>query len=167
MTPLKALVLRDLLLSAIAALLWTCLLIAGGADNTGMPFLQAVTGLMTVLPGYLLHEWGHLIGAWASGSRVQLPERAWRSVFLFRFDIGRNSREQFLAMSAGGFIASVLVVAFLLTFLPAHLLASHVALGLTLLGVLATFILEIPPAWRVYHGGPMPDGSAFVNTAEK
>lgn len=167
MTPLIALVLRDLLLTAITALLWAALIQAKGADSTGMLALQMLTGLLTVLPGYLLHEWGHLIGAWASRSRVQLPERAWTSAFLFRFDIGRNSREQFLAMSAGGFIASTLAVALLLTVLPAHLLASRIALGLTLLGVLATFILEIPPAWRVYRGDPMPDGSAFVNTVEK
>ncbi|MGH8542002.1 MAG: hypothetical protein ACRETW_16045, partial [Stenotrophobium sp.] len=157
-----ALIIRDSLLMAATAALWACTLHLGAAGGAWPKLLGVLTGLMTVLMGYLLHEWGHLIGAWASGSVVHLPDGALSSAFLFRFDTGRNSREQFLAMSAGGFIASFVVVAALVLALPRGMLASYIALGLTLLGVLATFILEIPPAWKVWRGGAMPQGDAFV-----
>lgn len=167
MRPLLALIVRDLVFVVITVLLWAITLQAAGSDSPGALALHGLTGLMTVLLGYLLHEWGHLLGAWAGRSLVHLPQRAWSSPFLFRFDTGHNYRKQFLLMSAGGFIASALVVAALFWILPHNFLASRVALSLTLLGVLATFILEIPPAWQVYRGGPMPGGAAFVNTSEK
>ena len=37
----------------------------------------------------------------------------------------------------------------------------QVALGITLLGVLATVVLEFPPAWKVLRGGPLPRGVAY------
>lgn len=166
MTSLKALILRDLLLVTTTSLLWH-LTLGAGSDTPGAMALHGLTGLMTVLLGYLLHEWGHLAGAWISRSVVHLPQGALSSPFLFRFDTGRNNRRQFLAMSAGGFIVSGLVVIVLMLALPMHLLASRIAMSLTLLGVLATFILEIPPAWLVYRGGEMPGGAAFVNASEK
>lgn len=164
---LPALLFRDLLFVAITALLWAMTLQAAGSDTPGALALHGLTGLMTVLLGYLLHGWGHLLGAWIGRSVVHLPQRAWSSPFLFRFDTGQNNRQQFLLMSAGGFIASALVVAALFWVLPHNFLASRAALSLTLLGALATFILEIPPAWQVYRGGPIPGGVAFVNTSEK
>lgn len=157
------LVIRDVLLIAITINLWILTVMIGPADGVWSLAISVVTGLMTVLIGYLLHEWGHLIGAWLRGSVVHLPAST-ASVFLFRFDTVQNSREQFLAMSAGGFISSIIVVAFLIVALPQGLLASTIALGLTALGVLATFILEIPPAWKVLRGGAMPQGAAFVST---
>ncbi|MGH8461547.1 MAG: hypothetical protein ACRESS_08085 [Stenotrophobium sp.] len=161
---LSALIVRDGLLIAATAALWMYTLNLGTALGVWPVTLNILTGLMTVLIGYLLHEWGHLIGAWFSGSAVHLPQGALSSPFLFRFDTGLNNRRQFLAMSAGGFIASAAVVVALLLALPAGRLASHVALVLTLLGVLATFVLEIPPAWKVFRGGAMPGGSAFVSS---
>ena len=166
MRPLPRLILRDMSLMAIGALLWALTLQSASINTLAVIALNGLTALMTVLLGYLLHEWGHLAGAWISGSVVHLPAGAWGSPFLFRFDTGRNNRQQFLAMSAGGFIASALVVAALLLLLPMPLLASRLALGLTVLGVLATFMLEIPPAWRVYRGNAMPVGVAFVNEME-
>lgn len=167
MTSLQTLVARDFALTLVSALLWAATLQAAGSDTPWALLLDGLTGLMTVLLGYLLHEWGHLAGAWASRSVVHFPKSALSSPFLFRFDTGRNSRRQFLVMSAGGFIASALVVAALLMALPMDRLAGRVALSLTLLGVLATFILEIPPTLKVYRGGELPRGIAFVNSKEQ
>ena len=161
---LPALIARDGLLIAVSAALWMCTLHFGTASGVWPVTLNILTGLMTMLIAYLLHEWGHLIGAWLSGSVVHLPEGALSSPFLFRFDTGLNGRRQFLAMSAGGFISSAVVVVALLLALPSGWLASHIALGLTVLGVLATFILEFPPAWKVFRGGAMPGGATFVSS---
>ena len=83
-------------------------------------------------------------------------------MFLFRFDVARSDRRQFLAMSNGGFIASLLLVALLLVVLRPHYRGDAIALALSALGVLATFILEVPAAWKVWRGAPLPTGAAFV-----
>jgi hypothetical protein len=163
---LAKLIIRDGAVASITAALWWASIEVGASDSVAALLLHGITGLMTVLVGYLVHEWGHLIGAWSHRSVVHLPEGAFTSPFLFRFDTYRNDRAQFLAMSMGGFIASAIIVALLVALLPMALLASRVALALTVLGVIATFILEIPPALKVYRGGAMPGGPAFVNTPE-
>ena len=162
---LLALIVRDGLLIGLAFLLWRWTLEAGPAETSGGYALHLGTALMTVLCGYLLHEWGHLIGALLVRANVVLP-RMFESPFLFRFDLHRNSRRQFTWMASGGFVSSLLLVAFLIWALPAGLLASQVALGLTGLGVLATLVIEVPEFWGVVvKGGPLPTGAAFVTTA--
>lgn len=156
---LIALAARDLLLCGFTAGLWMQTL-------SEQPVLAAeiLAALFTVLIAYLLHEWGHLVGALLTRSVVHLPDGALSSPFLFRFDTGRNTRHQFLVMSLGGFIASVLVVLALLMLLPLERLSGRLALGLIALGVLATLVLELPVAWRVYRGSPLPEGRAFVHS---
>jgi hypothetical protein len=145
------LALRDLTLVALTILLWLASLrLEPGTSPWAIP-VAITTGVMIPVSGFLAHEWGHLMGAWASGARVHMPTSLW-TVFLFDFRPGENSREQFLSVSYGGFIASALVVALLLGILSPSRLADAIALGLTLLGVMATFVLEVPPAWRVYRG---------------
>ena len=125
--------------------------------------VAALAGSLTALTGYLVHEWGHLLAARATGSVVHLPERL-ASVFLFRFDADRNSRAQFLAMSLGGFVASGLSVALLLKILPLDTTAGMLALVLTGLGVLATIVLEFPAFFRVARGAAIPNGAAYVSS---
>ncbi len=57
-------------------------------------------------------------------------------------------------------------MAFLIIARPQGRLGTYIARGLTTLGLLATFILEIPSAWKVLHGGAMPEGAAFVSTPQ-
>jgi F0F1-type ATP synthase assembly protein I len=131
----------------------------------GLALLVALlAGVMTAYCGYLVHEWGHLLGALSAGSVVHLPRRLF-SVFLFRFDSDLNDRRQFLRMSMGGFIASALVVALLLAVLPLDARSGQIALALVLLGVVATFVLEVPVAWRVARGAPLPRGAAYRSSA--
>ena len=68
-------------------------------------------------------------------------------------------------MSGGGFLATPLVVALFLAVPPRDVLAGQLALGITALGVLATVVLEFPPAWRVLRGGPLPRGAAYHSEA--
>ena len=57
-----------------------------------LPVAVALTaGVLAALCGYLAHEWGHLIGARASGSLVHFPDRV-ASTFLFYFDTRHNDR---------------------------------------------------------------------------
>ncbi len=128
-----------------------------------LPILIAIAaGSLASIVGYLAHEWGHLAGARLGGSALRLPDSP-AEIFLFNFNSDRNSREQFLLMSSGGFVASAIVVVCFLLMLPLPSLAALIALVLTLAGVLATAILEVPPFVRVWKGGPIPRGSAYVS----
>ena len=147
--------LRDAGLLTATLALWQSEAVASGEL---VPSLLA--GGLATLCGYLAHEWGHFAGARLGGSVVHLPSSP-LSGFLFRFDSDRNRREQFLAMSLGGFVASAAVVALFVAVLPRDALAGQVALGLTLLGVLAPAVLELPPAWRVARGAPIPRGLGY------
>lgn len=157
------LLVRDGLIAAAAAALWLWLLPLGKPAHAGLILLHVAAGLMTVVVGFLLHEWGHLGGAWISGSAFVLPASPFETPFLFRFNNVRNSRGQFCAMSLGGFASSLLFVAFLLLAAPRGLLASHVAQALTAIGVLATLVSEVPGLVRVMRGAPIPGGAAYVS----
>ncbi|MDB5985054.1 MAG: hypothetical protein JWR16_107 [Nevskia sp.] len=157
-----ALLLRDGLVIAAVLALWSYVLRLGAAHDTWSIGIHILTGLLTVFVAYLMHEWGHLLGAWAARSAFELPGVV-ETFFLFRFDNVRNSRKQFFSMALGGFASSIVTVAFLLLVLPWSLLASQIALALTALGVLATLVIEVPEFWRVWRGGPLPTGAAFVS----
>jgi hypothetical protein len=152
---------RDVGLLALTLFAWQ---LDGDAREAGSALEWAtapVAGASTAIVGYLFHEWGHLIAARATGSVVRLPDRA-SEVFLFNFHSDRNSPRQFLAMSLGGYAASILVIALLFFVLPLETLAGKIALTLVGLGVIATAILELPPFFAVLRGGPLPRGTAYV-----
>ncbi len=159
-----ALLLRDGLIVLLTLALWLATLNLGQPHDLPSLALHLVTALLTVSVGYLLHEWGHLAGAWIAGGHFVLPASIGESPFLFRFDNVRSSRAQFIAMSLGGFASSILVVVFLAAALPRALPASWIALGLVGVGVLATFVIEVPMFLGVVRGGPMPTGAAFVSS---
>ena len=148
------LLLRDIALLALTVLLWQLYRPFAGRHDVAAIGMAALTAFATVVSGFLAHEWGHLLGALSRRSTVALAPRL-SSVFLFQFDAGRNSREQFLAMSAGGFAASIAVVALPLLLLSFDGLADRIALTLTALGVAATLVIEVPGAVRVYRGEPI------------
>lgn len=155
------LLLRDAAAFAAILLLWRyALQLSPPLSKAGIA-VHALTAQATAFAGYLLHEWGHLLGAWGSGSRFELP-RPFETFFLFRFDNLESTRPQFFAMALGGFAASLLTVIALLL-LPGGVLASQIALALTALGVIATFIIEVPEFLRVARGGLIPNGAAFVH----
>lgn len=164
-TRLFGLIFRDGVLIALAFLLWDWSIALGKPQGAGPVAVHVGTALMTVLSGYLIHEWGHLIGALLARGNVVLP-RMFESPFLFRFDLHRNTRRQFTWMASGGFVSSIILVALLVALLPSGLLATQIALALVALGVLATFVIEVPEFWGVViKGGPLPTGAAFVTTA--
>jgi F0F1-type ATP synthase assembly protein I len=160
-------VVRDLVLLALTLALWTWDARLRTEPTSALSIAVALTtGFMTALCGYLVHEWGHLVGAWTGGSVVHLPESA-ASTFLFRFDSDRNTREQFLRMSWGGFLASGVSIVLLLLVLPLDAWSGRVAFGLVAAGVAATLILEVPPFRRVARGAAIPTGAAYRSAADE
>lgn len=155
-SPPLRLVLRDLVIAALVALAWWLDARARGAAAIAVGL---VTGVVTAYAGFLAHEWGHLAAALASGSTVSYP-RGLFSKLLFHFDSGENTRRQFFWMSAGGYLASILGVALIAALAPRRL-SGLVALGLASLGVLATFVLEVPITLRVLRGADLPAGEAY------
>jgi hypothetical protein len=123
--------------------------------------VPVLTGLFTALVGFLLHEWAHLAGALATGSKVHYPNRV-LAPLLFHFDTEENDRAQFLAMSYGGYVGSATGTLAILLFVPLHTLAGQTALGLAVVGGIVTALAEVPTTIRVLRGGPLPTGYAFV-----
>ena len=152
---------RDALIIAATAYTWM-----HWGPTRADPGLAVSGGLavLTVLCGYLIHEWGHLAGAVAARASFVLAPTPWASPFLFRFDARGNSREQFAAMSAGGFISSAVLVALLLATLPLHALAGQLSIGLVVIGVIATIVLEVPEFLRVWRGQPIPTTAAYFSS---
>lgn len=109
-----------------------------------------VTGVLVLTSGFYVHEWGHYLAARAAGA-TPVPARSPLSIFLFELDEKACTRTQWLTMSMGGYVASIIGLVIIVAVIDLHALSGQVALGLTSLGVLATFALEIPITLRVYR----------------
>lgn len=152
---------RDLVAVALMAGLSILDAQLSGADAGAAAIAVALaTGFMVTLVSFLLHEWGHWLGAVASGSPISRPPGA-LSPFLFHFDTKRSSRKQFLWMSMGGYIASVVALVCIATWADFSRLSGQVAFGLASLGVLVTLVLEVPTTLRVLRGAPLPQGGVY------
>ena len=163
MRPPLSLIVRDLALIALAVyVLQLSRALQDQASAWSWPAAIAA-GPLIPLAGFIVHEWGHLFGALLKGARVEYPATP-LAVFLFKFDVVRNDRRQFLAMANGGFVASILFVALALAVLHLHYRGDVIALVITAIGVIATFVLEVPESLRVCRGEPLPTGAAFVGT---
>jgi len=101
---------------------------------------------------YLMHEWGHYLGARAAGAK--LPLGSYRGVLLGLFDTERHSRAQFQSMSLGGVLAYVVTA---LVFALAYTVGTQgpVNTGLALGGlafVAQSWSVDLPIIWRVQRG---------------
>jgi hypothetical protein len=134
---------RDLIVVAVSAGVWW--LAAGRSAQSGAlaDFSGFVAGSLLGLSAFALHEWGHLLAAFAARSAVA-PNRNLGSLFIFRFDAKRNSLGQFLVMSLGGFIVTGAVVWGAYTQLPDAYLAARVARGAALFLAFLGVTLELP-----------------------
>jgi hypothetical protein len=154
-------VIRDLVLLALCLLSWRLNLSEFAAGNGVLAVLcSAVATILTVLVSYEVHEWGHLSGALLTGSKVHAPNRLIHQ-FLFHFDGSANDRRQFVGMSIGGLAASLLALGALLLVLPLATWTAKVILALVGIGIVATFLREVPEAWRVHRGIIVPTGPVY------
>ena len=122
--------------------------------------MSVLAGLSTGVVAFAGHEWGHALGAKLSGATIYFADRV-TSLFLFFFDTAASTKNQFIAMSFGGYIASALAAVLALALLPRDQLAGQIGLAIVGLGVVATSIAEVPTTIRVARGGPMPRGYVY------
>jgi hypothetical protein len=134
---------RDLGIAAVAVGIWIVAAPRSAGAGVVADFTGVVAGLLVGACAYLAHEWGHLLGALASGSVVRRPTSL-RSRSLFDFDAKRNSRAQFLAMSFPGFAATALALWVVYALLPSDLLATRVARGAVVFLAFLGLVLEVP-----------------------
>lgn len=155
--------LRDVGVLALSAVAWWLdAELRSGAIGGAAPTVAGVAaGALSFVAAFVLHEWGHLLGAVHSGAVVHAPTRLW-SIFLFYFDTGHSTRRQFLAMSWGGYAASTLALVAILLGVPWSALSGQVALALTAVGFVATLSMEFPMTIRVWKGAPLPRGGVYV-----
>ncbi len=149
---LPKLLARDLGIAALAALVFL------GAESLHAwapgPLTAVLTLLLTVaagyVVGYLVHEWGHFAGARMAGSAIALND--WRSLFLFRFDMERNSPVQFLSLGWGGNLSPWVYAAVLAAALGSGTLARAGLLIAAFAGALFVNLVELPILSRVARG---------------
>ena len=142
---------RDAVLLCIALVLWAALPVT--------PLGEWVLGGLTGLCALLLHEWGHLYGAYRLQAVVS-PAPRW-SPFLFDLDSQENNREQFLSISLWGFFATGIYLVIFWLALPFERFAGQLALGIASFLTFLTVVIEFPLAWRVYRGHGIPAVEIF------
>ena len=135
--------LRDVVFGAAVTAAWIYLAPLTAEEGWLADFVGVVLGLAVALACYFGHEWGHLAGALATGSRVAAPERL-GSISLFSFDSKANDRRQFLVMSFSGFAMTGVALAVVYGLLPDGWLATRVARGGVLFLTALTVFIEFP-----------------------
>ncbi len=150
------LALRDLVLVALLAGFWWLTAEHSAGEGPLSDFVGLLAGLGLGVSVYLLHEWGHLLGALATGSVVHAPESL-GSRFLFSFDSKANSRRQFLTMSLTGFAVTGAALVAAYTVLPDGQLATRVARGAVLFLTFLLVFIELPLfLWALLRGSLPP-----------
>jgi hypothetical protein len=146
---------RDLVIVGLTALLWHFAAAASADAGFRGDAAGVLAGVMIGVSGYLLHEWGHLLGGLVAGSTVR-PGRGLASGFLFSFDSTANTRRQFIALSLGGWISTAIVLWGVYTLLPDGLFAARVARGVVAANVLLILLLEVPLVLYALVTGNVP-----------
>ncbi len=134
---------RDLIVAAATASVWLAARDWMAGTGPVADLLGLMAGLGTAFCALKVHEWGHFLGAAATGSSYRLATRL-GSTFMFAFDSKHNTKRQFVIMSLGGFIGTAIVLIGSYTLLPDELLATRITRGVAVLGALAGIILEVP-----------------------
>ncbi len=156
----KKLAARDVAIAALLIAIWTVERRLTPRDGALFWLLSLLGGLGYAVMGFLLHEWGHLAGSKLSGSIVH-PSPSLTNPLLFHFDTGVNDRRQFLWLSFGGYLASAAWLTFVLATLDTSRWSGRLAIGVVVMGVLGTFVAEVPTTVRAWRGAPLPTGAVF------
>lgn len=133
---------RDLAIALLVVLAWFAFAPLSAGGGPAADLAGALLGAGAFAVGHIAHEWGHLIGAMATGARVAAPASL-GSFFLFSFD-ARNSRRQFVIMSLAGFAVTVVALYVVYGLLPQEWLATRVARGFIVFAASLTLFLEVP-----------------------
>lgn len=135
--------LRDAIIVGLAGAAWWS--IAGMSAQSGPigDLTGVVTGALIGASAFALHEWGHLLAAFAAGADAQ-PNSHLKTTLLFSYDAEHSSLGQFLIMSAGGFAVTGFFLWLTYGVLPDGLLATRVARGIVAFQASLTVLLEFP-----------------------
>ena len=161
-------VLRDISITIVLVLtLWGCTLWYTGSGTWLAAAVSASAGFIAAyVVCYICHEWGHLLGAWATKSTM--PLNSYAGAAIGRFDISAHSTRQFLAMSWGGIAGYVCVAVFtLILYSSAEL--SWVGAGLAVGGlafISQSLAVDLPQIWRVNGGADPAQTNASGASAE-
>jgi hypothetical protein len=153
------LLVRDALITASSSCLWW-LDARGGLAGVGGTVVSILAGLSIGVVAFVAHEWGHAAGSKLSGATIYFADRV-SSLFLFSFDTSASTKNQFVAMSMGGYAASAAALVAALVWLPRDQLSGQVGLAVVGIGIVATLVAEVPTTIRVARGGPMPRGHVY------
>ncbi len=134
---------RDGVILVTTIMAWIFLAGFSAGDSLFAYFIGASLGLAGGICAWFAHEWGHVLAGKLVGAKLRVPDRL-TSVYLFGFDVKQNSKFQFVIMALGGFAATALAFSFAYFVLPSALMATKVLLGLILLEITVTGLLEIP-----------------------
>ena len=149
---------RDVIVVIATALAWW---FEPGLREGALAWPVAIgTGLLTAIVGFLAHEYGHLSASLATGARVSYPSSP-LSTLLFHFDSAKNDRRQFLWMSLGGYMSSVIGIGLIVVLVPHDAWAGRISVLLAVAGLVVTFVLEVPITMRVFRGAPLPLDAAY------
>ncbi|MGI9324998.1 MAG: hypothetical protein ACR2PZ_07250 [Pseudomonadales bacterium] len=151
---LSSLLLTDLAGALAALTLW------GAADLwyqlTALPLAGVVVVGDALFVGYLLnalmHEWGHYLGAVASGAHTTLIKPSGFSLFRFKFRFEQSGPRQFVWMSVGGNLAHWAVVGLLYAALPLTTVGQLALLAAAFGFAVSATIFELPVLLRVRSG---------------
>jgi hypothetical protein len=146
---------RDFTIVASAAALWWLLAGSSAGDGLLADLSGFVAGVGFGASAYLIHEWGHIAGAVASGGIVH-PGPGLHSPSVFRFDTEHSSRAQFLWMSLGGFVATGGLLCSAYVLLPDGLLATRLARGIVAFLAMLGVVLELPLVLYSLVTGKLP-----------
>jgi len=150
---------RDAAVVALASLFWWWLADRSAGNDAFADLSGFLAGTLAGISAFLLHEWGHVLGAVLGRSTVQVNENL-RSPFIFRFESQPNSLRQFVVMSLGGFVMTALLVAAAYLYLPDGLLATRVARGAVLFLAALGITLELPLFLFAVASGTVPEAAA-------
>lgn len=142
---------------ALVFLLALSLFAAADSWNTvtGLGIAGLLSVVTAVLAGVaittLVHEWFHYLGARYAKAAFDIPAR--QGLFVFNWNFGSNSVQQFLTMGVAGSVGSVLAVMLLWYSVPADTWGRAVLHGAALASLVYSALIEWPVIRRVRHGG--------------
>jgi len=145
---------RDIVIISVLWLLWHYL---GGwymstQGGIAMLLIIPVGFVSAYVSCYLVHEWGHYIGARISGADVPLGSPS--GIALGLFDPTCYSVPQFQAMSWGGVAGYTLTALALLSTYQAHLPHQAMAVGAVAF-VMQSWSVDLPIILRIQRGAPV------------
>lgn len=134
---------------------------------TGLGIAGLLSVVTAVLAGVaittLVHEWFHYLGARYARAAFDIPAR--QGLFVFNWDFGANSVQQFLTMGVAGSVGSVLAVLLLWYFVPADTWGRAVLHGAALASLVYSALIEWPVIRRVRRGGEPLAELSKIDTA--